>query len=234
VLSTGIPTYPAEEEQLDQGLVNADTDLVTITIGGNDALFVNVVNHCATNLFPSDNCLDDIVPGGTETWGDYVRNRIETHVKTRVASVLQEIVALTQGKATVVLMGYPLLVSDATNCAAPGLGNLGAPGISRDERMALRALGLHLNEQIAAAASQVGVHFVRVAERFEGHNVCDSAPLIKGVVLGEDEAHWFHPNIDGQLAYAGELEEFFRETATVSYARGFFESGMPRNPAPAP
>lgn len=235
VLSTGIPTYPLEEEQLEQDLVNAGTDLVTITIGGNDALFVNVVHHCATNsLLPSENCLEDIVPGGTQTWGDYVRNRIETHVKTRVANVLQEIVALTQGNATVVLMGYPLLVSDATNCAAPGLANLGAPGVSKDERIALRELGLFLNAHIATAAAEVGVHFVRVAERFEGHNVCDSAPLIKGVVLGEDEAHWFHPNIDGQLAYAGELEEFFRETATVSYARGFFESGMPRNPAPAP
>ena len=223
-----------EEEQLEQDLVNADTDLVTITIGGNDALFLNVVTHCATNLFPSNNCLDEIVSGGTQTWRDYVRNRIETHVKTRVANVLQEIVALTQGNATVVLLGYPLLVSDATNCAAPGFNNLGAPGVSRDERIALRELGLFLNAHLATAAAEVGVHFVRVAERFEGHNVCDSVPLIKGVVLGEDDKHWFHPNIDGQLAYAGELEEFFRDTATVSYPRGYFESGMPRNPAPAP
>jgi hypothetical protein len=232
VLSIGEPRYPAEPPQLAQGLVNADTDLVTITIGGNDALFSRVLRYCATRVVPPSNCFEAIVPGGFQTWEQHIRERIEVHVKAAVTLALQEIVDLTEGNATVVLMGYPLLVSDAISCATSGLNNLGAPGLSRDERLIIRQLGRQLNQQLAEAARQAGVHYVPIFREFEGRNVCDSAPRIKGVVLAE--GGWFHPDVDGQSIYAEEFDRFLFETAVVSNPRGFFESGMPRNPAPVP
>jgi len=49
VLSSGtgqFPGTPDTDPQLARGLVNADTDLVTITIGGNDAFFADVAVDC--------------------------------------------------------------------------------------------------------------------------------------------------------------------------------------------
>ena len=227
VLSTGIPKYPAEQEQLDQSHVNADTDLVTITIGGNDALFALVLDRCVRNFPPTSNCFDEVYPGTTEKFGDLLEMRLIGQVTDAVTDVYEEIKSKSMDNATVVALGYPLLLSAGSGC-------IGAPLITNDERNDIRRLGVLLNQQLAIAARRAGVHFVReVADEFAGHNVCDSEPWILGA-QPHKPVHSFHPTPEGQLAYARVLEKFFLTRARLGYPRGFFESGMPRNPAPIP
>ena len=226
VLSSGMPKYPAEDEQLDQGHVNADTDLVTITIGGNDALFALVLDRCVWNFPPTSNCFDAIYPGTTEKFGDLLKMRLEGQVVDAVTDVYEEIKSKSMDNATVVALGYPLLLSAGSGCIA-------APFITNDERNEIRTLGALLNEQLSVAARRAGVHFIpEVATEFEGHNVCDTQPWILGAQL--EHVHSFHPTPEGQLAYARLLERFFLAKARAGYARGFFESGMPRNPEAIP
>ena len=228
VISNGGKRFPAEDPQLAQNLVDADTDLVTITIGGNDALFVLVLDRCAKNSPPlSSNCFDEIYPGTTETFGDLLDARLRGRVTDRVTEVYEEIKSQSMGNATIVALGYPLLLSDASGCP-------GAPGIIEVERNEIRRLGVLLNQQLAIAARRAGIHFVpEVATEFEEHNVCDSEPWIRGVNPLQRKVHWFHPTADGQRAYARVLQEFFGNRR-LEYFRGFFESGMPRNRVPVP
>ena len=95
-------------------------------------------------------------------------------------------------------------------------------------------MGQLLNDTLASAAQEAGIHFVPVVQAFEGHNVCDGAPWIRGFDLSWPPAQWFHPYVTGQAMYARLLEEYFVNNFPLDYTRGFFESGMPRNPLPVP
>jgi hypothetical protein len=82
---------------------------------------------------------------------------------------------------------------------------------------------------MAQAASQAGVHYVPIADDFEGHNVCDAAPWINGIV-GRGKTESFHPRAQGQRVYADAVNRFLESTIKLDYPHGFFESGMPKNP----
>jgi hypothetical protein len=156
-----------------------------------------------------------------------LEKRLIGRITDAVAEVYDEIKSKSMDNATVVALGYPLLLSDADGC-------IGAPGITEDERDDIRRMGVLLNQQLAVAARRSGVHFIpEVADEFDGHNVCDSEPWIRGVNPLQPKEHWFHPTADGQLAYSRVLQEFFVKRR-LGYPRGFFESGMPRNPVPIP
>jgi lysophospholipase L1-like esterase len=88
---------------------------------------------------------------------------------------------------------------------------------------------------MAQAASQAGVHYVPIAADFKGHLFCDGAATswINGIV-GYGDVESFHPNAQGQRAYARAVNRFLESTINLNYQHGFFESGMPKNPPPVP
>ena len=209
--------------------MNEDTDLVTISIGGNDAKFVYTVTRCIMNGFlnPGSNCFNQTY-SGTQTFGEVLRAWIKGSVTEKLVQVYEEIKAKSNENAAVVVLGYPLLVSGNSNCINPS----GAPFISYAERIDLREIGKLLHQQIISATKRAGVHYVPVIDKFEGHNVCDGDPWIQNA-LARPDSHKFHPTSIGQDAHARALNEFF-ESTRLSYTLGFFASGMPRNPVPVP
>lgn len=140
--------------QLSHPSVDSDTDLVTITIGGNDVEFAKVLSNCAR----LPNC---------DTRG-YVRDvfaRIENLHPTLV-KVYEQILATTNG-ADVLVLGYPQLFPtgiDRQTCLelAPFLG----------EQAFLREANVRLNDVIKRAAGEAGVIYLSVNEKFKDHEVC--------------------------------------------------------------
>lgn len=153
--------------------VTADTDLVSITIGGNDAGFASVVTACVTL-----GCASAIA--NAEAY-------IQRTLPGKLDAVYGEIARRAPG-ATVAVLGYPRLFSSAS-CA-------GTTGISASERTALNGTADLLDRTIAARAAAHGFTYVSAVSAFTGHAICSSSAWINGLnifSIGES----FHPNRPG-------------------------------------
>src|SRR5262249_36536187 len=147
--------------------VDSSRDLITITIGGNDAQFVRIVAFC----FIHSHC-NDLKPFGAHsdiTIGDLFPLWVAV-VEARVIEVLSEIRNDTPNAATLIL-GYPIVVS-GKECPAVEVPFDNDLKLSESEQVFLRSANQQVNTAIAEAAALVGVHFVPVAPHFAGHEVC--------------------------------------------------------------
>jgi hypothetical protein len=198
--------YREIHTQLDYPYVDDNTALITITIGGNDVGFSDVVSECAIS-----NCY-------TVERAAQLRQRI-TDTKLQLVKTYEAIRAKAPN-ARILVVGYPQLfpasgVEQGCTKLVPWLGEMGM----------LRALDDHLNDTIKVATEEANasIEFVDVRDAFAGHEVCGSKgewlngvsftgkifnPLTgKFVKRLDDES--FHPNEFGQrLGYAAAIQEF--------------------------
>lgn len=153
-----------------------DTDLVTVTIGGNDTHWGDAVTAC---LFGTNGQC-----GGTIS---AVRGVITSNLPGLLDSVYTRI-AEKAPYAHVLVTGYPRLFSpeDGSYLAA-----------SPQEQQALNDGADLLDSVIAAAAASHGFQFVDVTKRFVDHGVNAPDPWIQGPLSPGP----FHPNAEGYEAY---------------------------------
>ncbi|MEI2723902.1 MAG: GDSL-type esterase/lipase family protein [Verrucomicrobiota bacterium] len=222
-----------EPPQLSPGnAVDASRDLVTITIGGNDAQFFRIFLFCMVH--PDCNGIKLFEPYSELTLGDFAPLLL-AYVGAKVHDVHAEIKAATPNAATIVL-GYPILLS-GNECPAAQFPPFGESDLklSASEQAYLRGLNIQLNSVIEASAADVGLHFVPVANRFVGHEVCgDLDPWINGVVLFNPTFNpraSVHPTARGQQEYANAVNDYL-ESIGSDWSYGFLANGLPANPAP--
>ena len=156
--------------------LDASTDLVTISIGGNDVGWSTAVTACL---------------GGTDTQCAGALAATRTTVTQVLPGLLDAVytqVSASAPEAHVVVTGYPRLFSPEHG---PFLG------ASAAEQDALNDGADLLNAVIAEAAADHGFQFVDVTARFLGHGV--NAP--DAWILGPLEPGAFHPDSDGYEAY---------------------------------
>jgi hypothetical protein len=167
----------------------AKASLVTLTIGGNDAGYVDLLVTCG--LFRCN----------TATFRKERAARVDA-LKPQLERVYRAVAARAPG-ARILVLGYaqPFPATRAEqSCRAlrPYAG----------EQDMIRALGARLNATIAAAVASVAaggvrIRFVPVAARFAGHEVCGrKGAWMNGIVpsragIGIDPGS-FHPNLLGQ------------------------------------
>jgi lysophospholipase L1-like esterase len=161
------------------GQLNAlddDTDLVTISIGGNDIGWSSAVVACL---------------GGTDAQCSGALAVTTGRVTSVLPGLLDSVyaqVSASAPEAHVVVTGYPRLFS-------PEFGPF--LGASAAEQQALNQGADLLNRVTADAAADHGFQFVDVTKRFVGHGV--NAP--DAWILGPFDPGAFHPNADGYEAY---------------------------------
>lgn len=174
--------------QLDSASL-AHADLVTLTTGGNDAGFIEVLLACALS-----NC-------NTRAF-EQSREAIIDRTGPKLRRVYRE-VARRAPRARILVLGYPQLFP-ATKAEQSCAGLSAFAG----EQDTLRRLGRRLNETIRAAVATVAgagakIEFVPVTARFAGHEICGrKGPWLNGIVRSTSglglEAASFHPNVQGQ------------------------------------
>jgi lysophospholipase L1-like esterase len=188
----GIPQGAAwaTEPQLDSAAASlTDANLVTLTIGGNDAGYVDVLVQCG--LFKCNTAA-------------FRRQRAATIDATKpLLEKLYAAVAAAAPRARILVLGYaqpfPATKREQSCVALRAFAG---------EQDMLRTLGVRLNGTIAAAVAEVaksGAHisFVPVAPRWAGHEVCGrkgawmSGILTSKAGFGLDPGS-FHPNLKGQ------------------------------------
>jgi lysophospholipase L1-like esterase len=194
----------------------SSTDLSTITIGGNDAQFANVLKQCVVLACN--------------------RGKRARRITERIASDLPPLLESTYAairhtapNATVLTLGYPQLFPDDPRDRCP----IGKRVVSRAKQVFLRERGEQLNAIIREQATAAGFHFVNAEPAFRGHEPCGKKEewihsLVLPLRFGPDRGELifsFHPNQKGQRAYAAALRGYL----ACLYGRGFpFEaSGVP-------
>jgi len=154
--------------------VSGATNLVTMTIGGNDIGFASLIYQCTLS-----NCsvaLDSTRANLESTLGSAL-DQVYTAVKSRAAS-----------GATIVVLGYPRVFSGAS-CFA-------SLGISSTEETKANQLSDALDALIAKHAAAAGVVYESATTPFTGHAICSSSPWLNGLNLfntGES----YHPTRSG-------------------------------------
>lgn len=149
------------------------TNYVTISIGGNDAGFADVLTTCAQPAWLS-NC-----NGAIDTAQSYIRNTLPAALTTLYAQIRSR---APQAKVTVV--GYPRIFN-GTDC------NL-LTWFSGTEMSRLNATADLINSTTSGRASASGFAFANPTSRFVGHAVCDSPEYLNGLSTPIVES--FHPN----------------------------------------
>src|SRR5262245_30240638 len=158
------------------GPVTADTSLVTISIGGNDAGFADVMTDC--NLGSDSTCVS--------------RNQqAQTYARNTLPARLDAVYTQISGRAPsarVVVLGYPHIYQLSGSCAI---------GLSETKRAAINQSSDVLAEVIRGRASAFGFTFVDGRTAFSGHEICASgARWINSLTWPIDES--YHPNAAGQ------------------------------------
>jgi Tol biopolymer transport system component/lysophospholipase L1-like esterase len=189
----GPSQYNEGGSQLDQGFVTDETDVVTITIGGNDAEFAPTLELCG-----AVDCLDpDLLVEG-RPFSEWLIDKIDSLV-TRLTTTYSAV--RNAGPATLLAVGYPRLFSDTV--AEQSCFKLHIPFVidySIEEQNYLNDRAFQLSGVLASGASGAGVPYVGLISAFTNHEVCaDGGEWIKGPSLSGGS---FHPNELGQQAYA--------------------------------
>lgn len=168
------------------------TDLVTISIGGNDAGFADVIKQC--NI-PFTDCMDDI-------------ERAEKFITGELPGRLDKVydaIADRAPNAHVIVVGYPRLFR-GDNCSVIN-------SIDSDERAALNKTSDLLAHTIKERVADHGFTFIDVRPAFKQHEICDSEPWVNGLTYPILDS--YHPNRDGQDAYARLIEDELEPSAQV-------------------
>lgn len=157
--------------------VTSTTTLVTMTIGGNDIGFANLIYQCT--LSDCSAALDATRANLEATLGPAL-DRVYSAVKSQAAF-----------GAKIIALGYPRVFSSS--------GCFGTFGISSTERSKANALADALDQVTATHALADGVTYRSAISAFTGHAVCSSSSWLNGLNLF-NTTESYHPNRSGNSA----------------------------------
>ncbi|MGH3936119.1 MAG: SGNH/GDSL hydrolase family protein [Pseudonocardiaceae bacterium] len=173
--------------------LRADTDLVTVTISGNDIGFTDIFFTCArlSSTNPLGNpCERQATAGGTDIYAQRI-----AAVAPKVAGVLEGIQQRSPA-ATVLLVGYLRILPPTGGCYP-------IFPIARGDVPYLNSVQQRLTDTLADQASDHGAVFVDAYAGSLGHDACQlpGAKWVEGTVPTSPAAP-VHPNAAGMQAVA--------------------------------
>ncbi|WP_062647099.1 SGNH/GDSL hydrolase family protein [Streptomyces maremycinicus] len=157
------------------GGLNSSTGLVSITVGGNDAGFADVMTTCVTGS--DSTCLSRI---------NTARAYVDSTLPGRLDTVYSAIRAKAPN-ARVVVIGYPRFYKLGTVCL----------GLSETKRSAINNAADYLDAATARRAAAHGFVFGDVRTPFTGHEICSGSSWLHSLNwlnIGES----YHPTASGQ------------------------------------
>ncbi len=156
--------------------LTTSTAYVTISVGGNDAGFADVLTECAQPAWMS-NC-----NGAIDGAQSIINNTLPGRLSTLYSSIRSK-----APNAKVIVVGYPRIFN-GEDCNA-------FTWFSPTEESRLNATADLLNSRTSTAAAARGFTFVNPTSTFIGHAVCDSPEWLNGLSSPISES--YHPNVAG-------------------------------------
>lgn len=225
-------------DEVEKTIGKNETDYVTMTLGGNDAGFSDIIMEaCINNPFTSPNKLTDMI---NQTWD---RFKEDGGIRDNLRDVYVDIEAAAGKQAKIIVAGYPKLLDPQGSEVC----------FSNEDAAVINEAVTNFNIQIKKLveecnASGMEIYFVSVEEAFEGHGAYAQDPFIREVKIGtysqdlvdftswttDDEgktsvalasSYSMHPNENGARAYAAcvqskidELEGVVSNSSSVNYS----------------
>ncbi|WP_018657874.1 SGNH/GDSL hydrolase family protein [Actinomadura flavalba] len=168
---SGATTATVRSGQL--GSLAAGTDLVSITVGGNDAGFAKVMETCV--LRSTADCQSAVAAA---------RTTMTSTLPGRLDGLYTEI----RGKAPsarVVVLGYPRLYTIVSGCV----------GLNNTKRTVLNQAADVLNDVVDKAAGRAGFTFSDVRDEFAGKELCSGQGYLNAVTVPIGDS--YHPTAKG-------------------------------------
>jgi lysophospholipase L1-like esterase len=179
---SGAKTTEVIAKQL--GTLSSSTSLVTITIGGNDAGFSNVIINCALFYFTCGSAISEA--------NAFIRGKLPALLETTYKDIRAK-----AASAKVLVLGYPkLFTKEGKTCNVNFL-------TSGNEKKMNESAEL-LDSVIRGRTEAAGFSFVNPTSAFEAHEVCSSSEWLNGQSNPLSES--YHPNISGQAEFASLIE----------------------------
>lgn len=177
--------------------------IVTLTGGGNDVGFADVLIYCAkptiTSVSKYDRC-------EYAKWGSYLNRMLLTSIDSQFAYTVELINKIKQVSpmTKVVIVGYPSFISaEADYCEING-GFLSPP-----ERHMINQATTYMNSMLRSAAFTTHSSFVNVEQALVGGRICEGeeyvTDLLKHIVRIANTSERFHPNALGHKRLADSI-----------------------------
>lgn len=192
-----------EVPQADQGYLNQMTNLVTMTVGGDDARFAGVLSSCITSQTILGSC--DVTlqgdPSPLNVYEPKVLKALSLHLEQDYATV-----AADARHAKIIVIAYPnLFTGDQSSDGCGALPAPVSPGLARWLNLMGDDLRTATEIAVAHAVQQkIDITLINSDPVFEGHESCDSNNWINFESSGGGS---FHPNPAGHQAFADLVDE---------------------------
>ena len=182
--------YSGVAPQLDA--LTPDTDLVTMTIGGNDSgVFIGAILSCGAlglaSLGQGSPCADQ--------FGDSYEDTIRDTTYPSLVKALKSVRAKAPS-ARIAILGYPWIMPEADGCY-PQMP------VAKGDVPYLRSLQATLNDAVRRAAEETGSIYVNFNQVSNGHDACqpNGTRWIEPVLAGTNPVI-VHPNALGESKMA--------------------------------
>ncbi|MEU1434639.1 SGNH/GDSL hydrolase family protein [Streptomyces sp. NPDC005775] len=173
VACSGATTSSVASGQLSS--LSSSTSLVSVTAGGNDVGFADVMQDCV--LSGEAACL-----AGVNSAVGQMNNTLPSRLGSLYASIHSK-----APQAHVVVLGYPRFYKIGGSCIA---------GLTEKERTAINGASDVLNGVIAKQAANAGFTFSSVVDEFTGHELCSGDAWLHSVSIPVYNS--YHPKAVGQ------------------------------------
>ena len=207
-LTPQLEIFDVVEKKYGSGAV----DFVTISIGGNDVGFTDIMTAAIMNPDHLDEKLD-------QTW-DYLQNEHTINgkkvpaIKDAIKQNYKDIAEKAGKQAAIIVAGYPNLFN-------PDGFSVLVYTVSSETAQKVNDWTVKFNDVIKNVVDEcskegLNISFVPVAEAFRGHEAYTSEPYINEIKIGRGNqdiasgmisSYSLHPNEKGAAAYAKEVQK---------------------------
>ena len=168
-----------------------DTQLVTLTIGGNDIDYVGDLTFMAfRNRGGFTGTLAGLVWSGAKPVQDRKFGKLQRDLIATLRAIRHR-----APKADIFVVPYPTIMPNSETC--PQLG------IDEQQLSLMRSVGLRLAEVTRDAAHEAGATFVDLAAASRGHDACADKPWVNPSAPANGAA--FHPTMAGAKGVAAQI-----------------------------
>lgn len=157
--------------------LGADTDYVSLTIGGNDIGFADLILSCTGSYSP-----------GCEAQADEANAAIANELPAKLDRAYAAVAAGAPNAVDIVVLGYGRFFGRDLSCPA-------ADGVSPDEATKLNGVADNLDAVIRDRATAAGFSYKSSLKSFTGHDICAADPYLNG--KSWSTADMYHPTRSG-------------------------------------
>lgn len=171
-------------------------EIITLTGGGNDVGFANIIRYCATSYAPYT-C--------SYATNKQMRANLNREIDQQygISKIFIENIQYLSPASKVYIVGYPQFISVTGLC----LGI--SPLLSISERTMIHESVIRLNNILKKVARDTGVYYVDIEDSLVGGRICEGSRYMTGPVKAiftkkglRPDANMYHPNHRGHQMIA--------------------------------